>query len=85
LVPFNYPSGEITLSMDGQAVIKLPGTNTTLNSFKVVGLGEGYIDVDMNSWNQTTTTENGITYKVWTKGDSYAALLSHKINFTLAL
>lgn len=85
LVPFNYPSGEITLSMDGQAVIKLPGANTTLNSFKVVGLGEGYIDVDMNSWTQTTTTENGITYKVWTKGDSYSALLSHKINFTLAL
>lgn len=85
LVPFGSPSGEITLSLSGKAIIKLPGASSQLNIFKVVGLGESFIDVDLSGWEQTTETLNGITYKVWTKGDEYAAVLAHKINFTLAL
>lgn len=85
LVAFNSYSGDITLFLDGQAVIKLPGSNSQINSFKVVGLGEGYIDVDLSGWDQTTENINNIIYKVWTKKDSYVSSLSHRINFTLAL
>lgn len=83
LIPFNQSSGDITISLTGKATIKLPGTNSKLNMFKVVSLGDSYMDVDLSGWTQTTEQLNGTTYKVWTKNDAYSAVLSHKINFTL--
>lgn len=82
LIPFNQSSGDITISLTGKAVIKLPGANTQLNSFMVDG-GLGYLNVDLSSWTTSTESLNGITYKVWTKNDEYSSILPHKINFTL--
>lgn len=84
LIGFNTSSGTISLSLGGQSVIKLPGSNTSLNSFKVDG-GLGYLDVALDGWSETTEELNGITYKVWTKNDSYSSDLPHQINFTLSL
>jgi hypothetical protein len=70
--------------MGGQAVIKLPGTGSTINSFTVDG-GLGYTAVNLAGWTETTEELNGTTYKVWTKNDAYQSDLPHKINFTLAL
>lgn len=81
LVPFNQTT-DVTITLTGKAVIKLPGKNSQLNSFKVDG-GLGYLDVDLSGWETSTEEINHYTYKVWTKKDSYSALLSHKINFTL--
>lgn len=81
LVPFNQ-STDVTITLTGKAVIKLPGKNSQLNSFKVDG-GLGYLDVDLSGWETSTEEINHYTYKVWTKKDSYSALLSHKINFIL--
>lgn len=81
LVQFNKQT-EVTLSLTGNAVIKLPGKNTQLTSFKVDG-GLGYLDVDLDGWETSTEEINSYTYKVWSKKDSYSALLSHKINFIL--
>lgn len=79
-------SNEIEFSLQGQAQIWLPGDNSTIQSFTVnIGLGE-YLNVDMNGWSEPVTIPyNGINYKVWTKKDTYSAILSHKIKFTLAL
>lgn len=82
LIAFNTSSGDIEIPLSGKATIKLPGSNTTLNSFKVDG-GLGYLDVDLTSWTETTEVINNYTYKVWTKSDEYASILPHKINFTL--
>ena len=84
LVPVNEISGALDFSLNKHAVVKLPGANTTVSSFRVDS-GLGYLDVDMDGWTQTTETLNGVTYKVWTKTDSYAAILPHKINFTIRM
>jgi hypothetical protein len=84
LVPVNEISGALDFSLNKHAVVKLPGANTTVSSFRVDS-GLGYLDVDMDGWTQTTETLNGVIYKVWTKTDSYAAILLHKINFTIRM
>ena len=82
LVAFNQDSGVRTISLSGTAVIKLPGSKSTLTSFKVDG-GLGYLDVDLTGWTESTEQINGFTYKVWTKNDSYASVLPHQIQFKL--
>ena len=82
LVAFNQDSGVKTISLSGTAVIKLPGSKSTLISFKVDG-GLGYLDVDLTGWTESTEQINGFTYKVWTKNDSYASVLPHQIQFKL--
>jgi len=84
LVPVGESSGVLDFSLNKHAIIKLPGANTTITSFRVDS-GLGYLDVDMDGWNQTTESLNGVTYKVWTKTDSYAAILPHRINFTIRM
>lgn len=84
LVKFNTSSGTISLTLGGQSVIKLPGANSSISSFKVNG-GLGFLDVDLGGWTESTEEMNGITYKVWTKNDSYSSDLPHQINFTLSL
>ena len=83
LVAFNTNSGIQEISLSGRAVIKLPGANTQLLSFKVNG-GLGFLNVDLDSWEQTTEQINGITYKVWTKKDEYLSVLPHQLQFNLA-
>lgn len=83
LVRYDFDSGIIPFSLSGKAIIKLPGANSQLNSFTVNG-GLGYLNVDLTSWKASTEQLNGITYKVWTKLDSYSAILPHQINFILA-
>lgn len=83
LVPFGQSSGTITFSLSGKAIIKLPGSNTQLNSFTVDG-GLGYLNVDLSGWNTSTEQINGFPYKVWTKKDTYSSALPHQINFTLS-
>lgn len=83
LVRYDFNSGIISFSLSGRAVIKLPGANSQLISFTVDG-GLGYLNVDLNGWKASTEQLNGITYKVWTKLDSYSAALPHQINFILA-
>jgi hypothetical protein len=70
--------------MGGNAVIKLPGIKSKINSFTVDG-GLGFTAVNLSGWKETTEELNGITYKVWTKDTAYTSDLPHKINFTLAL
>lgn len=84
LVAFNSASGDKTITMGGQAVVKLPGSGSKINSFTVDG-GLGYTAVNLAGWTESTEELNGIVYKVWTKNDPYQSDLSHKINFTLAL
>lgn len=83
LVSFNQPTSTIEISLTGQAVIKLPGKNSQLSMFKVDG-GLGFLDVDLTGWNTSTEDIAGFTYKVWTKKDSYSAILPHQLKFTLA-
>lgn len=83
LIAFNTNSGTQNISLSGQAVIKLPGSNTQLLSFKVDG-GLGYLDIDLDGWTKSTEQINGITYKVWTKNDSYSSVLPHQLQFKLA-
>lgn len=71
------------INLSGKAVIKIPGTNSTLDSLKVNG-GLGFLDVNMSGWTKTTEQINDYTYQVWTKNDSYASELPHQIQFTLA-
>lgn len=82
LVPINEVSGYIDISLSKHAVIKIPGTRSTLNSFRVDS-GLGYLDVDISGWEQTQEYINEVPYKVWTKKDEYVAILPHKINFTI--
>ena len=83
LVAFGQ-SPELEFSLTGQAQIWLPGSNSTIISF-MADAGLGFLNVDMNGWEPSESIENGITYKVWTKSDSYSAVLPHKIKFKLAL
>ena len=83
LVPFNQPSGTKQISLSGKAIIKLPGGNSQLTSFKVDG-GLGYLDVDLDSWDTSTEYISGEIYKVWTKQDEYSSSLPHQVNFTLS-
>lgn len=82
LVAFNTQSNELTIQLSGKATIKLPGVNSTIDSFKVDG-GFGYLDVNLDGWDKSTEEINGYTYSVWTKQDAYVSTLSHKIQFTL--
>nr|DAX09097.1 MAG TPA: hypothetical protein [Bacteriophage sp.] len=50
--------------------------------FKVNG-GLGFLDVDLTGWDISTENISGFTYKVWTKKDSYSAILPHQLKFTL--
>lgn len=85
LVKFGQASGDLEFTLSGQnACIKLPGSNTIINSFKADG-GMGYLDIDMDGWINSQETINGITYQVWTKQDNYESNISHKINFKLEL
>lgn len=84
LVPINEVSGIIDFSLGRRAVIKIPGSRSVINSFRLDS-GLGYLDVDMDGWTYSTETINGIPYKVWTKQDSYAAILPHRINFTIVI
>lgn len=82
LIPVNEVSGYIDISLSKHAVIKIPGSKSTLNSFRVDS-GLGYLDVDISGWEQTQEYINEVPYKVWTKKDEYVAILPHKINFTI--
>lgn len=82
LVAFNQDSGVINISLSGTSIIKLPGANSQLISFKVDG-GLGYLDVDLDGWKESSEQINGFAYKVWTKNDSYASVLPHQIQFKL--
>ena len=82
LVAFGSSSGVIDISMSGNAIIKLPGSNTTLDSFLVDG-GLGYLNVDLGGWKYSEEIINSFPYKVWAKTDSYSSALPHKITFTL--
>lgn len=82
LVPIGERSGILDFSLNRHGVIKIPGINSVIHSFRLDS-GLGYLDVDMNGWNQSTEQINGIMYKVYTKIDSYAAILPHQINFTI--
>ena len=83
LVKYGTKSDVLEINLSGKAVIKIPGSNSTLNSLKVNG-GLGFLDVDMSGWTKTTEQINNYTYQVWTKNDSYASELPHQIQFTLA-
>lgn len=82
LVEFNTQSDELTIQLSGKATIKLPGVNSTIDSFKVDG-GLSYLDVNLDGWDKSTEEINGYTYSVWTKQDAYVSTLPHKIQFTL--
>lgn len=84
LVPVNEVSGFIDFSLTKHAVIKIPGIRSNISSFRVDS-GLGYLDVDMDGWTQTQEVINNVTYKVYTKIDSYAAILPHRINFTIVV
>ena len=83
LIPFNQASGIKEISLSGKAIVKLPGSNSQITSFKVDG-GLGYLDVDLNSWETSTEYISGELYKVWTKQDEYSSALPHQINFILS-
>ena len=82
LVPINEQSGILDFPLSGHAIVKLPGENTQISSFRVDS-GLSYLDVDMDGWAYSTEVLNGITYRVWTKQDSYSAILPHRINFRI--
>lgn len=84
LIAFNQLSSEISLNLGGKSVIKLPGENSTIESF-TVNLGMGYQPVDLNGWSKTTESNNGINYSVWTKEDSYSESFPHLLTFKLSL
>ena len=84
LVPINEVSGYIDISLSKHAVIKIPGSKSTLNSFRVDS-GLGYLNVDISGWEQTQEYINEVPYKVWTKKDEYVAILPHKVNFTIVV
>lgn len=82
LVPINESSGFLDFSLTKHAIIKIPGIRTAISSFRVDS-GLGYLDVDMDGWTESQEVINGITYRVYTKIDNYAAILPHRINFTI--
>ncbi len=84
LVPINEVSGFLDFSLTKHAIVKIPGTHSVISSFRVDS-GLGYLDVDMDGWTESQEVINGITYKVYTKIDNYAAILPHRINFTIVV
>ena len=84
LIPINEQSGVIDFSLGQHAIVKIPGNNSTIQSFRLDS-GLGYLDVDMDGWTYSNETINGIVYKVWTKNDSYSAILPHRINFRIII
>lgn len=82
LVPFDTTTEEIDVYLSGQAIIKLPGKNSQLQTFTVNG-GLGYLNVDLTGWDESTEYINGFPYKVWTKQDEYSSVLPHRIKFIL--
>jgi hypothetical protein len=84
LVPVNEVSGFLDFSLTKHGVIKIPGTRSVIHSFRVDS-GLGYLDVDMDGWTESQEVINGVTYKVYTKIDNYAAILPHRINFTIVV
>lgn len=83
LVEYYTQSDVLEFNVTGKAVIKIPGSKSTLDLFKVNG-GLGFLDVDLSGWTKTTEEINNYTYQVWTKNDSYTSELPHQIQFTLA-
>lgn len=83
LVKYNSQSEVMEINLTGNATIKIPGANSTLDVLKVDG-GLGFLDVDLSGWTKTTEQINNYTYQVWTKNDAYTSELPHKIQFTLA-
>ena len=83
LVKYNSQSELMEINLTGNAIIKIPGSNSTLDVLKVDG-GLGFLDVDLSGWTKTTEQINNYTYQVWTKNDAYTSELPHKIQFTLA-
>lgn len=83
LVKYNSQSEIMEINLTGNATIKIPGANSTLDVLKVDG-GLGFLDVDLSGWTKTTEQINNYTYQVWTKNDAYTSELPHKIQFTLA-
>ena len=83
LVKYNSQSEVMEINLTGNATIKIPGANSTLDILKVDG-GLGFLDVDLSGWTKTTEQINNYTYQVWTKNDAYTSELPHKIQFTLA-
>lgn len=83
LVKYDTQSNIMEINLSGKAVIKIPGANSTLDSFKVNG-GLGFLEIDMSGWTKSIEQINDYTYQVWTKNDSYASELPHQIQFTLA-
>lgn len=75
---------ELIVPLSDQAQVKLPGAKSRLDLF-MADAGLGFLNVDMNGWEESEEIINDITYKVWTKKDKYSAILPHKIKFTLAL
>jgi hypothetical protein len=61
LVKYGTQSDIMEINLSGKAVIKIPGTNSTLDSLKVNG-GLGFLDVDMSGWTKTTEQINDYTY-----------------------
>ena len=84
LVKIGNSSGEIEITLSGKAVIKLPGVNSAITSFQLDS-GIGFTDVNMDGWEKSTESLNGITYNVWTKLTEYNNSIKHKINFKLQL
>lgn len=82
LIEYGTQSPVLDITLTDKATIKLPGINSTIDSFKVDG-GLGYLDVNMDGWDKSTEEINGYTYSVWTKQDEYVSSLPHKIQFTL--
>lgn len=84
LTKFDTASGLKEFMSTGNTVIKLPGINSKISSFKVNG-GLGFLDVNLEGWQYSTEDINGITYQVWTKTDPYISILPHQIQFKLSL
>ena len=84
LVPVNEVSGFLDFSLTKHAIVKIPGAHSRISSFRVDS-GLGYLDVDMDGWVETQEVINGVPYRVFTKIDNYAAILPHKINFTIVV
>lgn len=84
LVPFGTNSDLILIPLQGTPQIWLPGENSEILSFKA-DTGLGYLPVDMDGWTKSNKVHNNIIYKVWSKKNPYSAIITHEIQFKLAL
>ena len=84
LIPFGTNSDLILVSLQGTSQIWLPGENSEILSFKA-DTGLGYLPVDMDGWTKSNKVYNNIIYKVWSKKNPYSAIITHEIQFKLAL